>query len=330
MHLDNLLFILLIAMAALFRLLASQAGDAKKRSQKPDQRSTATPQPDQPIRRAPVESDEERIRKFLEAIGQPATSRPPPPVVPRTNIPPRRLAPVHPPPIPTARNVLARTKRKVVESTENASSGIDLRGSRSSAVTHAERFNQIAGGRIHDVHWAEGEAHRKRHRHRDAPPLDSRSTQRDHPSRNFRTAAKFATSRSYRKRLSFDEDFVASDSLRRRGGTGRRSGLKILLYTREQLGHCHLPTSGRLIERAHEVLTQPPGDSKLGQGANLLLVSGWDFNLDRWLHARMAVSARGRERLRARSFGAQRTLNSQRQSRSHLGASGDHARSLRD
>jgi len=115
MHLDNLLFILLIAMAALFRLLASQAGDAKKRSQKPDQRSTATPQPDQPIRRAPVESDEERIRKFLEALGQPATSRPPPPVVPRTNIPPRRLAPVHPPPIPTARNVLARTKRKVVE-----------------------------------------------------------------------------------------------------------------------------------------------------------------------------------------------------------------------
>ena len=115
MHLDNLLFILLIAMAALFRLLASQAGDTKKRSQKPDQRSTATPQPDQPIRRAPVESDEERIRKFLEALGQPATSRPPPPVVPRTNIPPRPLAPVHPPPIPTARNVLARTKRKVVE-----------------------------------------------------------------------------------------------------------------------------------------------------------------------------------------------------------------------
>src|SRR2546428_7839843 len=97
MHLDNLLFILLMAMAALFRWLASQAGDAKKRSQKPDQRSTATPQPDQPIRRAPVESDEERIRKFLEALGQPATTRPPPPVAPRTHIPPRPLAPVRPP-----------------------------------------------------------------------------------------------------------------------------------------------------------------------------------------------------------------------------------------
>src|SRR5213592_4050812 len=115
MHLDNLLFILLIAMAALFRLLAHKAGEAKKRSQKPDQRPTATPQPDQPIRRAPVESDEERIRKFLEALGQPATSRPPPPVVPRTNIPPRPLAPVRPPPIPTARNILTRKRRQVFE-----------------------------------------------------------------------------------------------------------------------------------------------------------------------------------------------------------------------
>jgi apolipoprotein N-acyltransferase len=26
-----------------------------------------------------------------------------------------------------------------------------------------------------------------------------------------------------------------------------------------------------------------------GEGANLLLVPAWDFNLDRWLHARMAV-----------------------------------------
>src|SRR5438552_18388111 len=111
LHLDNLLFILLIAMAALFRLLASQAGDAKKRSQKPDQRSTATPQPDQPIRRAPVESDEERIRKFLEALGQPATSRPPPPVVPRTDIPPRPVAPVQPP-LPQAWKIIREKRRK--------------------------------------------------------------------------------------------------------------------------------------------------------------------------------------------------------------------------
>src|SRR5437016_14154671 len=97
MHLENLLFILLIAMAALFRLLASKAGQTKKKLQNPDQRSTTSPQLGESPRRARVESDEERIRKFLEALGQPATSRPPPPVAPRTNIPPRPLAPVRPP-----------------------------------------------------------------------------------------------------------------------------------------------------------------------------------------------------------------------------------------
>src|SRR6266699_317110 len=97
MHLENLLFILLIVMAALFRLLASKAGQTKKKLQNPDQRLTTSPQLGELPRRAPIESDEARIRKFLEALGQPATSRPPPPVAPRTNIPPRPLAPVQPP-----------------------------------------------------------------------------------------------------------------------------------------------------------------------------------------------------------------------------------------
>jgi hypothetical protein len=117
MHFENLLFILLIAMAALLRLLATKAGEAKKRAQKSDQRSRTTPQVSEPIRRAPVESDEERIRRFLEALGQPATSKPPPPIVPRTDLPPRPLAPVQPP-IPTARNVLARRKRQIAEPTK--------------------------------------------------------------------------------------------------------------------------------------------------------------------------------------------------------------------
>ena len=47
--------------------------------------------------RPSTESDEYRIHKLLEALGQPPTSKPPPPVVPRTNIPPRPLAPVQPP-----------------------------------------------------------------------------------------------------------------------------------------------------------------------------------------------------------------------------------------
>lgn len=100
MHLDSLLFILLIAMAALFRLLASKAGESKRGAQKTNQRSTVTPQMSEPTRRAPSETDAERIRRFLEALGQPATSTPPPPIVPRANIPPRPLAPAHPPPGP--------------------------------------------------------------------------------------------------------------------------------------------------------------------------------------------------------------------------------------
>ena len=96
MHIENLLFILLIAMAVLFRLLASKVGEGKKSPQDPDRRSTASPPPVGPVRRAPVESDEERIRRFLEALGQPMESNPPPPVVPRADIPPRPLAPVQP------------------------------------------------------------------------------------------------------------------------------------------------------------------------------------------------------------------------------------------
>ena len=118
MHFENLLFILLIAMAALLRLLATKAGEAKKRPLKSDQRPTPTPQVSQPIRRASVESDQERIRKFLEALGQPTTAKPPPPIVPRTDVPPRPVAPVQPPPIPTARNVLTRRKKQIVAPTK--------------------------------------------------------------------------------------------------------------------------------------------------------------------------------------------------------------------
>jgi len=57
MHFENLLFILLIAMAALLRLLATKAGNAKKGPQKVDQGPTITPKIGESIRRARVESD---------------------------------------------------------------------------------------------------------------------------------------------------------------------------------------------------------------------------------------------------------------------------------
>src|SRR5207342_3000034 len=96
--LDNLLFFLLIAVAALFQLLSKTISKARKSDS--NETSTAPrPQTPRPIQRAPRESDADRIRKFLEALGQPPSSTPPPPVFPRTDIPPRQLAPVQPPPV---------------------------------------------------------------------------------------------------------------------------------------------------------------------------------------------------------------------------------------
>src|SRR5205807_5496926 len=108
-HLENLLFLLLLALAGLFQLL----GRAARKTSTDEVEPTSKPAPrmPKPIPRAPAESDEERIRKFLEALGQPPTSRPPPPVVPRTDIPPRPVAPVQPP-LPQAWKVIREGRRK--------------------------------------------------------------------------------------------------------------------------------------------------------------------------------------------------------------------------
>jgi hypothetical protein len=92
---DNFLFLLLVVVAVLFQFLAKIAG--KKSKDQTKRTSTPIPRTPTPPQRAPTESGEDRIRKLLEALGQPPTSRPPPPVVPRTNIPLRPLAPVRPP-----------------------------------------------------------------------------------------------------------------------------------------------------------------------------------------------------------------------------------------
>jgi hypothetical protein len=112
-HLENLLFLLLVALAGLFQLL----GRAARKSPEDEGDPTPKPAPStlKPITRAPPESDEERIRKFLEALGQPTSSRPPPPVTPRTDIPPRPLAPVKPPttyPLPPWRKLTPEERHK--------------------------------------------------------------------------------------------------------------------------------------------------------------------------------------------------------------------------
>src|SRR5262245_59143124 len=109
--LDNLLFLLLIAVAALFQLLSKAVSKAGK-SDSNETSSAPRPQTPRPIQRAPRESDADRIRKFLEALGQPPSSTPPPPVLPRSDIPPRPVAPVQPPPMLTPGWRLPRERQK--------------------------------------------------------------------------------------------------------------------------------------------------------------------------------------------------------------------------
>jgi hypothetical protein len=82
-HFENLLFLLFVAGAFLFQLLARAASKTSKNADESQRRSRSRPQAPPPIPRVPAETDEERIRKFLEALGQPTTSKPPPPIIPR-------------------------------------------------------------------------------------------------------------------------------------------------------------------------------------------------------------------------------------------------------
>jgi hypothetical protein len=118
--LDNLLFILLIAVAALFQLLSKAISKAGK-SDSNETSSAPRPETPRPIQRAPRESDADRIRKFLEALGQPSSSPPPPPVTPRTDVPPRGLAPVQPPPVIPGMWRLPRERREKPDVTQEES-----------------------------------------------------------------------------------------------------------------------------------------------------------------------------------------------------------------
>jgi hypothetical protein len=123
--LDNLLFFLLIAVAALFQLLSKAVSKARK-SDSNETSSLPEPQTPRPIQWAPQESDADRIRKFLEALGQPPSATPPPPIVPRTNIPPRSLAPVKPPLVIPGTWGFPLEERKKPDATQRESRPPDL------------------------------------------------------------------------------------------------------------------------------------------------------------------------------------------------------------
>src|SRR6058998_1715200 len=83
LHLDNLLFLLFVALAIFFQILTRAATKAGRRSGETRRRSTAPSQTSRPLSQESDETDQQRIRKFLEALGQPTTSKPPAPVAPR-------------------------------------------------------------------------------------------------------------------------------------------------------------------------------------------------------------------------------------------------------
>jgi len=95
---NNFLFLLFIAIAIFFQLLTRLATKGGRRSGgDSNRRSTSAPQSGP----EPEQTDEERIRKFLEALGQPPGSKPPPPIASRPTYPkptavpriePRRIA----------------------------------------------------------------------------------------------------------------------------------------------------------------------------------------------------------------------------------------------
>jgi hypothetical protein len=109
---DSLLFLLLVAVAVLFQFLAKAAG--KTRKDQTRRTSTSIPKTPPTIPRPPRTSDEDQIRKLLEALGQPATSRPPPRVAPQTELPPRPLAPVLPPVSPLSQLKRERLRKREV------------------------------------------------------------------------------------------------------------------------------------------------------------------------------------------------------------------------
>ena len=98
MHWDqNIIFIIIAAIVGISRLISRISENARKQDQrKPPPRARAQPTA-QPVQRTLPKTDEQRVREFLEALGQAPGSTPPAKVQPRIQIPPRPLAPVQPP-----------------------------------------------------------------------------------------------------------------------------------------------------------------------------------------------------------------------------------------
>ena len=112
---ENIFFLALLAVVGLLRWLSQMA---EQKRNKEAERAAQDPAPNAPIPRAPVDSEEERIRKFMEALGVPTTTA-------RPEVPPRETPPQAPPrkpplmpvdPFPKPRPIFPRVPAPTQES----------------------------------------------------------------------------------------------------------------------------------------------------------------------------------------------------------------------
>jgi hypothetical protein len=89
-HIENLFFFLLVGAAVFLKWLSQRSKDDDQRTKRP-----SVPE-DTSISRG-EQTDEERIREFLEALGQPTSAKPPPKIIRRTMPETRRVFPRVPP-----------------------------------------------------------------------------------------------------------------------------------------------------------------------------------------------------------------------------------------
>ncbi len=86
---ENVVFIIIFLIVGVFQWVAQEAAKRKK-----SQRSSDVTKPSRPAPVSREETDTERIRRFLEALGQPPDAKPPPaqprPAAPRTITPRQR------------------------------------------------------------------------------------------------------------------------------------------------------------------------------------------------------------------------------------------------
>ncbi|MFL6539252.1 MAG: hypothetical protein ACJ8HU_00660 [Chthoniobacterales bacterium] len=90
---EQILFAALVLVVGLLRVIMNVA--EKKRNAEAAKRAAPQPQlPNAPVQRAPADSEEERIRRFMEALGVPANV--PPAKPPRRVVTPKATTPTRP------------------------------------------------------------------------------------------------------------------------------------------------------------------------------------------------------------------------------------------